>query len=325
MHERSKPWWLIAIWLTVASLAPAASEWSLRIDLNVGDTHRFAISNSQSIKMDMGQMTQDVENTSRIEFSQTVTEKLSDGSLVLDTSYERVQSEMRVGEMRLEFDTANPEPSQHPMARMQQVMTGKHFSVTMTPHGEVRSVAGTDQIFDSITETFTNDPMLQGSLETVKQGFGEEALTSMMQQVAVIFPEQAVKTGDTWQNDVTRPNPALGELRIKSDYRVKGPGSSSGRDCLEIAVALTVEFGNEGQMFAQLSRLLGTELEIDVLKASGEGTLCLELATGLVIDSQLKQVLEMDVSVGAPGAEEAAGQTMELHALINQQFGIERL
>ena len=325
MNERSKPWWMIAIWLTVASLAPAASEWLLRIDLNVGDSHRFAISNSQSVKMDMGEMTQDVENTSRIEFLQTVIEELSDGSFVLDTSYERVQSEMRVGEMRLEFDTANPEPSQHPMARMQQVMIGKHFSVTMTPRGEVRSVAGTNEIFDSIAEMFSDDRTIQGTLDTVKQGFGDEAMMSMMQQVAVMFPEQAVSAGDTWQNEVTLPNPALGELRIKSDYRIAGPGSKSGSDCLEIAVAMTIEFGNEGQMFAQLSRLLGTELDIDVLNASGEGTLCMDPATGLVIDSQMQQVMEMDVSVGIPSEGEAEGQTMELHALINQQFGIELL
>ena len=215
MGERSKSWWLIAIWLTVASPAPAASAWLLRIDLDEGDTHHFAISNSQSIKMDMGEMTQDVENTSRIEFLQTVAEKLSDGSLVLDTSYERLRSEMKVGEMTLEFDTADPEPSQHPMARLQQIMTGKHFSITMTPRGEVRSVAGTDELFDSITRTFSDDPMIQGSLDTAKQGFGDEAMKSMMQQVAVILPEQAVSAGDTWHNDVTVPNPALGEGIIR--------------------------------------------------------------------------------------------------------------
>jgi hypothetical protein len=312
--------------LTVTSLSAAGSEWLLRFGLDAEGTHRFAMSQTQSMDIDMGAKgRQQMENSSRMEFLQTVKELLSDGSFVLDTAFGRMQSTMSLGGMTMEFDTENTEEASHPVAIFQNFMKGKHFLVTMTPRGLVRSVDGLDAIFDDLSEALPDQPGMLQAMEAVKQGFGTETTTTLMQQAVVPYPEDAVAIGDTWHQDLKLPNPALGDLNISRDYTVEGAERMRERDCLRVGVASTIEFEGEGPEFAQFGKMMGAELSLDIGEATGQGTAWIDKASGLVVLSKSTQTIEMDMSFLKSGGDEAEGQDFDMHASITQHIEVELL
>jgi hypothetical protein len=146
-----------------------------------------------------------------------------------------------------------------------------------------------------------------------------------MQQAVVTYPESAVSIGDTWHQDLKLPNPALGDLIIRRDYTVEGAERMRERDCLRLGVAATIEFEGEGPEFAQFGKLMGAELALDVGEASGQGTVWIDKASGLVVLSKSTQTIEMDMSLQNAGGDEAEGQDLDMHASVTQQVEIELL
>jgi hypothetical protein len=276
--------------------------------------------------IDMGAMgRQQMENSSRMEFLQAVEEVMSDGSFVLDTAFGRMQSKMGLGGMTMEFDTEDAKQTSHPVAIFQNFMKGKHFFVTMTPRGLVRSVAGLDAIFADLSEALPDQPGMLQAIEAVKQGFGAEATTTLMQQAVVTYPEDAVAIGDTWHQELRLPNPALGDLTIKRDYTVEGTERMRERDCLRLGVAATIEFEGKGPAFAQLGQMLGAEVALEVGEASGKGTVWIDGASGLVVLSKSTQTIEIDMSLQKSGGGEAEGQDLDMHATVTQHVEVELL
>ena len=325
MRPRALCWTLAAAVILAGPIALAAdSGWLLRTTLNEGDTHRFALTHSQSMTLEMGGVNQRMENSSRMEFVQTVKSRLGDDALLLDVVYERMQSEMIVGEMALKFDTADAKPSPHPMARMQQYLIGRHFTVTMSSRGEVQEIQGFDAILDDMSTAFADDPSLARTMEAIKSGFGSEAMTGMMQQGIVVYPKHKVATGDTWQHRVMMPNPALGELNLTSEYEVLGSERIGDRDHVKLGVASTIEFGNQGQMFNQLQQLLGGEIEVDIDDASGSGSVVVDSTTGIVVSSELQQRIVMDISMKLPEGTTPT-TNVAIRGAVAQQIGLELL
>jgi hypothetical protein len=313
--------------LAAASLAPAAADWLLRLAVEEGDTYRFAMSQTQSIDMDMGPMgRQEVQNSSRTEFLQSVRERLSDGAVVLDVAFGAMRSKMSLGGMALEFDSEKPGDPSHPMAKLQQFMQGKRFSVTMTPEGRVRSVDGLDEIFDGFAEAFADSPGAREALEAMTPAFKSASIETMMQQAVLLYPEHAVGVGDTWQQRLSFPNPALGDLNVANDYTVEGAERKKQRDCVRIGVRSKVGFEGDAPLLSQFGEMMGTDLSLDIGEASGEGTVWVDVARGLVVLSKSSQTIDMDLAFQTPPAGDgAAGQPVEMHASITQEVEVELL
>ena len=273
---KTRSWWLPAVaaaLLMTVSVLPAGSPWLLRVNLSEGESHGLAMSQTQRMDVDMGAMgRQQIENGTRIEFRQEVKQRLSDGTLVLDTSYAGMRSRMSLGGMTMEFDTESPEGSTHPMAQIQQAMKGKHFTVTMNSRGQVREIGGFDVIFSDLSKAFADQPQARDILEAVRAGFGPQAVKTMMQQGSVAFPEDAVAIGDTWRQELQVSNPALGDMKIGVEYRVEGPERLGERDCVRVGVSTTIEFGEQGASFGEFAKFLGAEVEVEMRDASGSGT-----------------------------------------------------
>jgi hypothetical protein len=162
-------------------------------------------------------------------------------------------------------------------------------------------------------------------MEAVKQGFGTETTPTLMQQAVVPYPEDAVAIGDTWRQDLKLPNPALGDLNIRRDYTVEGAERMRERDCLRLGVSSTIEFEGEGPEFAQFGKMMGAELSLDIGEASGQGTVWIDRASGLVVLSKATQKIEMDMSFLKSGGDAAEEQDIDMHASITQHIEVELL
>jgi len=312
--------------LTVATFSVADSEWLLRFGLDEGGTHRFAMNQTQSMDIDMGAMgRQQMENSARMEFLQTVKEMLPDGSIVLDTTFGRMHTKVSMGGMSMEFDTESDEEAAHPVAAFQKFLQGKHVVVTMSPRGLVRSVEGLEAILDDLSEALPDQPGNPQAMEAIKQGFGAEATTALMQQAVVPYPEDAVAIGDTWHQNLKLPNPALGDLNIKRSYTVEGAERMQERDCLKLGVSSTIEFEGGGPEFAQFGQMFGAELVFDIDEASGRGTVWIDRNSGVVVLSKSTQTIEMDMLLEKSGSEGVEGQSLDMRATVTQHIEVELL
>jgi hypothetical protein len=314
---------IAAVALAAAMALPASGAWRLRLTLAEGDVHRFALTHSQSMDFDLNGVEQKVENTLRLEIRQSVQRRLEDGSFALETIYERMRTAMNAGGMKLELDTAQPGGDEHPMAKFQRQLIGKPFVVTTSPLGQVQDVDGIDVLLQGMAETL--DPGMRPIFDQVQQAFGEEAMKSMIQQCGLTYPERDLGPGDTWQQRVVMPNPALGELRIASEYRIEGREVVREQERVKIAVTSTLEFGSGAPTFSQLGKLFGTAVDVDVASASGSGLIWVDPASGLVVESRLDQQMELNLAFEIPGQGDGQAQKVAMHGRIAQHTRVEQL
>lgn len=327
MRFRRVKWLALAVTgLVVVPLVSAEEKWQLRLTLGAGEPHRFAMSQTQNMDIDLGAAgRQHVVNRSRLEYTQTLEKTLSDGSLRMDMRFDRIVTSMDLGGMKMEFDTRNAEETTHPAALVQRALVGKQFTVTLTPRGQVSEMDGVETMFDQLADVVANEPGTREMVDAMKQGFGEQTIASMLQQSILILPENPVGVGDTWQQELTMPNPVLGSVNVASDYRLEASETVDELDCLRIAVESAIEIAGEGEPFGALGRLLGSNVDLDVSSAAGAGTIWVDRATGLVVRFRMTQKLETNMRVTRPDGGETGAAPLDVHSVVNQQIDLDRM
>jgi hypothetical protein len=313
--------------LALASLVAAEPSWLLRLSGEEGQTQRFAVRQTQDMDIDMGAMgRQKVRNGSDTEFLQTIRERLPDGALVIDVVFGPMRSRMAFGAMEMEFDSEGSGDGSHPLARLQQLLKGKSFSATLTPRGEVRSIDGLDELFDGVAEAFADRPGMGEALDALAPAFKAASVETLMQHAVPPYPEQAVGPGQTWRESSRVSNPALGGLVLTQEFTLEGAERKRGRDCLRIGVTSAIEFEGDSPMAGPIGALTGVDVSIDVGDAAGSGTLWIDPDRGWVVESKVRQQIEMDLSMrAAQGEGEAAGSAVEMHASMTQEVEVELL
>ena len=255
--------------------------------------------------------------TTRLDFQSTVRKKTVD-SWTFDTNYERLVTEVDAGVSKFRIDTNEPTGDGEPdtFADLRSLID-TNFTVTISDRNEVREITGLEAILDEIKGQMPDNPAVKALL---KQSFNEDALKSMMQQAALIYPQGPVKVGDTWSTDVNMPGPA-GNVRVKSSYRIEGEENKLGRNCVKIALATDLQIEAGGDIAAQFGQMFGSEAELDwkVGDSKGNGTIWVDLETGLVVVSELDQSIPMTMSVNLQG------EALDMDMSINHSIGLELL
>ena len=119
---------------------------------------------------------------------------------------------------------------------------------------------------------------------TLMESFSDSSIRKMLGQVTEIYPEQPVKVGETWNKKVEVTS---GPILMMLDNTYKLTGVSGGVADVTVDSKITTRPAGDAAAMQGMS--------ID-LKGSQKGEMKIDVATGLIQNSDLKQDISGDIS-----------------------------
>ncbi|MGI4870161.1 MAG: DUF6263 family protein [Janthinobacterium lividum] len=233
---------------------------SVSLKFNFKPNSKFSYSSQtvQNIDMQGNKMMQDITMGS------TFAVQTGQGSSKdLHMTYSRVAMNMDAGGQKMVYDSQDPATKSSPLAAMMGGMIGKSLDITVTDKGEVTAVKGVEELKKAM---LADNPAIGPQLE---QTLNENTLKSSMNQLFNIYPDHAVKPGESWTKNVTL-NMGPAAMKLASTYKLASVQSGVAHLLVDGKLSM------DGMM-----ALTGTQ----------SGTMDIDVATGLVLSSKLKQTL----------------------------------
>ncbi|MGB5355428.1 MAG: DUF6263 family protein [Eudoraea sp.] len=161
-------------------------------------------------------------------------------------------------------------------------------TILMSNRGEIQEVIGGDQLVAKMIEASgTEDPNEIEYLKiSLNNEFGSEALSESYEQLTFIYPAEAQKKGDLWQNEFD------GKLKAKNTWTLAGIT----KDSLHIqgSSKITMDINDENSSMK--------------LEGSQNSTVNVNTKSGFVSKMRVEGVAEGVALVGALGAKEIPTQ-----------------
>ncbi len=285
----------LAVVLMALLAACGPSTFTLRLHLKQGDVYQVTSVTKQHIAQEiMGQkMTLDQKMT--MEYRWEVAQVAGNGNATVKVTYTRIAMDQEQGGQKRAFDTASgQEPPD--FFKGLDLLVGKSFSVEFTPQGKVVKIDGLDKMFRAVAEGvgFGDKEATDAFYKALTDSFGEDAITEQFQTAFGNYPDAPLKVGSTWNADtrlkVTFP------LDVHATYTVKSWQDNQAVIAMEATLKsdATRRVTGQNPLFDVIYDLTGTQ----------QGTLTIDLGTGLLRESQVTQHVEGKVLLVDPKSKD---------------------
>lgn len=173
----------------------------------------------------------------------------------IKTTYKRIEMSMDPGTgQKMEF-TSEQGTEQASFfglpSKMLAALKGKSFTMQVNTKGEILSISGLDKIGEAMVNAVDLPAeMKQKMMAAFKDQFSEKAVKQMFSQSFSIFPNKAIKVGDSWQTKDSVSAPVNMEtttiytvkniknnfIYLSSSSKIKGEGSTTGTETGKLIV-----------------------------------------------------------------------------------------
>ncbi|WP_443937026.1 DUF6263 family protein [Pedobacter sp. MW01-1-1] len=256
--------------LVFSTSAQAQKAYVLKQSFPVGKKYDYNFTSSQIIKQKYGDKEVNITQTIGTDYTFEV-QGLQQNDKNIKVYYNRLTMKSSTGGNSLTLDSEDKTMASNPFAGMK----GASFNMLISSNGDVKAVTGLDKMIDDIVRKSTTDTAKQAQMRGVlgKQ-FSEKGMKESMQASLKIYPQHAVKVGDSWTIDseiqLTMP------IGMKTVYKLIGVKD-------EVATVLI-----RGTMVAKGNfDLMGSTLETD-LSGTNDGDVQIDLKTGMLIRSSIR-------------------------------------
>lgn len=287
-------------------LAPPVSAFrqdaTLRYRWVKGETIRYRIIQQSTTTLSglpggMGDMT--IEQSTSQTLRGVAEDVAPDGTTTLRQSVEAVKMEMSSPMFTMAYDSANPAAADNPMSAMLKdilsAMIGESFVVVIAPTGEVQKVEGASKLAEKIFKNVPQDPAAAGVIDGLKANISDDALRAMFMQTFAQFPSRPLKAGDTWNSQVTTPNPMFGALTTSVTSTLKGMEGDGSNRVATIVTSLTVK---PDATKPATPNAMGFSMQMG--DGTGEGEQIFDAGTGRFRGSTTRVTIPMTMSGAGP-------------------------
>ncbi|GGH11277.1 hypothetical protein GCM10007422_30390 [Pedobacter zeae] len=152
---------------------------------------------------------------------------------------------------------------------------GASFFMTVGPNGGIKTVAGIDKMLDNMSQRMSKDT---GQVKQIKNAlskqFNNEVVKQTMESSFKIYPDKAVKIGDSWTVD-TKMQMSM-PIETITQYTLK-----------EIKDGMAI-LGVKGTLISKGDfEVMGNKIETD-LSGTNSGETSIDVKTGIVLNSHLR-------------------------------------
>ena len=284
------------------SVSALRQDATLRYRWTKGETIRYRIVQQNTTTISglpggMGDMSIDQSMSQTIRW--VAEEVAADGTTTLRQVFEAVKMEMNSPMFGMSYDSAKPDAGDNPMnAMLKNIFTplmGQSFTLVMAPTGEVQKVEGLSKLAEKMFQNIPQDPAAAGMLDGLKANLSDEAMRGMFMQSFAQFPNKALKSGDTWNTQISVANPMLGGLNTSVTSTLKAvEGDGSNR----VATIVTASTIKQDATKPAPANPMGLTMQLG--DAAGDGEQMFEAGTGRFRRSTNRVTIPMSVSGAGP-------------------------
>ncbi|MEO6834152.1 MAG: DUF6263 family protein [Chitinophagaceae bacterium] len=273
---------VLAIGLAVLSSCGKGEKVDLKLNLQPGSQYLYTM----ETKMDMTQtamgQSMKTNNDMTMEFVYDVT--AADGNnKKITVTYDRIAMQMKSAMANMTYDSRDTTHNT-PELKMMGYMLHKPFTMLVSDHGEILKVEGLQAIINNMGDSTTAEGAAMR--RQLASSFNDSSMKGMMQQSLNFFPDKPVSVGDTWKKSYSM-NMSIMAVNMDNEYKLTSV--SNGIAHLDVSSKLT-----GGGDIAGGEEMKNVKVD---LKGDQKGTMDVEVATGLVVDSKLKQDIKGDISM----------------------------
>lgn len=152
---------------------------------------------------------------------------------------------------------------------------GASFYMTVSPNGAIKTVAGIDKMLDNMAARMTKDTSQVKQIKNaLSKQFSNEVVKQTMESSFKIYPDRAVKIGDSWTVDtkmqMTMPIETITQYTLK-----------------EVKDGIAI-LGVKGTLVSKGNfEIMGNKMETD-LQGTNSGETSIDVKTGIVLNSHLR-------------------------------------
>lgn len=270
----------------VGAAVPAeAQEVTLAWRFEPGDVWVYRQTMTSRTTTPRGEATQ----TQIMRMRQEVLEVEPDGTADVRTTFLSMRTEMDGPQGRQVYDSEDPDEAAAPGTQVPMGLVGVSLDMTVAPDGRVQSVHGVDEFMDRILGSLGEMSPEEASQARAMMDdmFGEDEMLSQLQQAMAIVPDGPVGPGDTWSGTFEMQLP-FATMRSEYTYELEAVVDREGRRVALIDVTGTmsaVDMDANSPMAGMMS--LGP--------SDMTGTLEFDVDRGIILDTHLDTVMEMEV------------------------------
>lgn len=193
---------LFSLWIVALSLTGMSGQETLRYRLDTGDVFLVRQQGEQKITQDFDWGTQEITNRLVGTLQFRVVEKNSNGYL-LEFSFKELslQINSNTDGNLLDVNTSKPDPKDlH--SKIYRSLINSPIGMKLDPSGAILSVNGGDKLVEKliqqagIQDKSVRDAMAYGLM----QDYSSEALAASYEPMTYFYPVEAVREGQSWEN-----------------------------------------------------------------------------------------------------------------------------
>lgn len=268
----------------------ATAQRSITLELNMakGTTYTMSTTIEQDIEQNIMGMSQGVTQEMAFVYHYEVQKKKRNGIHNVDLTYEAIKFSNATPMGSATYDSSDPNSEPNMQTQAYAALVGQQLQLEMTKRGEIQEVSGIESLINHMIDAYgiPEGPQKEEVRTLVNQQFNEESIKNQLASVAITYPEEALKVGDSFDN--TGEITAGFAMTINSTYTVE----SISKDAVVLNVKSTLMTGDNSEPMS----MQGMEM-IYKLKGTQEGKVTIDPKTGWVVQSNIKLTAEGDVEL----------------------------
>ncbi len=287
--RRSRLFLFVAAGITSVALGgTSAAAVSLQLQLGKGKTYYEKMTINQHITQTVMNMQQVMDQNTGTGSKLDVLDVDRQGNMQIRRTFNWAMSK-RTGPMgNLDYDSAK-QPTPPAGAEVFAALLGQSYVVKISPKGEILDVNGVEEMRAAILKKLPPNAAADPSMTALNSYLDKKGIKEMTESMLAVYPDRPVEVGQSWSRK--RVASLAFELTIDGKWTLQK---------LEAGVATLATTSSLRSNPDKPMETAGMKMRFD-LTGTQEGTMQMEVATGLVRLAQARQQLKGEIKMGDSG------------------------
>jgi hypothetical protein len=286
---------LIAV---ACSGAPVQAQTTLRYKFKQGEKLNYLMEQKNVMKMNVMGQEFPIDLNLTFDLSWTVTGVDANGSAQITQKFERIRFLMDNAILgKSSFDSKDGKDAEglvgQQLGPIFKAMAGAEVTMTMNPQGEPKDVKLSDKVLQAL-KNFPAAAQLGGDI------FSEDGLKQMMNLSGLVLPAEAISKGKTWQQSIETKS-ALGKMKVNNVCTYEGSTTQGGKQLEQIAFKPKLDVELDPKSIIKKFMLV-----------DAKGSALFDNATGRLVETTMKQSMDMEVNFGGQLIKQAVETTTNM-------------
>lgn len=270
----------LSIMAIVFVFAGCSSAINLSLNVKKGDKYNVHEVANQQMTMTINNQATNTNQVMDMNLAMDVQDVDKDKNVTIAYKYDSIKISTESAGQKIEYDSKKPDTTS-PLNSIYGAIVGKGFTVKVSNKGQVLEVKGVDDLLNSIVSKLpANDEQKKAFKSTLAQSFGDDAIKSMINQSMNYYPQNSVKTNDTWENKYSIK--AMFPMEVSNKLKLLGEKDG----LLNVDVQSTINADTKDKP----ADFMGFQTNVK-LKGDCKGTVNINKETGLMEKGNLTETM----------------------------------